>query len=388
MSATIPLGKAESERLEFKGKDARPMDIAREVVAFLNARGGEIWWGIREEGGRATAEDALQDAEALKRDLINHLIDTIEPSPAIPGDVTLELVPAIGEGHVMRIKVRELTGDRAPAAQFREQGRRYWTRVGDRLRIMSREEIAAKFRETKPTTERVEDQLLDERRQVQLEKKPRFWMKIQPSHEWDWQAFDSNDPALRDLLMNPTASGNRRDGWNVLHELKEPKLRSNGVRHGYDDEEYVELQKTGSLELRVPLERFHWKGGERELWPYALLEFPVSLFRLASKFFETWGAEQTGEVLVDFTFVELRGWSLRRGSPRRPRYGLAPEIYGEFDHLAPPKPFRFQREEVVAEPDRCGARVIAFVYEAFGYGEDAIPPELDREKGRLVISTH
>ena len=49
------LGKAESDRLEFKEAEAlrRPANIGREVVGFLNADGGEIWIGVKEEHERA-----------------------------------------------------------------------------------------------------------------------------------------------------------------------------------------------------------------------------------------------------------------------------------------------------------------------------------------------
>jgi len=93
MNRAIPLGKREGEKLELKGPDSRPIDIAREVVAFLNAEGGELWWGVKETDGRSAATEPFQDGDARKRDLQNHLIDTLEPSPTIPEEVDIALVP-------------------------------------------------------------------------------------------------------------------------------------------------------------------------------------------------------------------------------------------------------------------------------------------------------
>jgi hypothetical protein len=136
MSAAIPMGQPESATLELKGSQSRPVDIARGVVAFLNAdAGGEIWWGLKEAQGRAVAEDPFSDGAARRRDLQNHLIDTIEPSPLIDGEVSLELVPAGGAGELMCIRIKRARPGRTPFAQFKDQGRRYWIRSGDRTRI-------------------------------------------------------------------------------------------------------------------------------------------------------------------------------------------------------------------------------------------------------------
>ena len=60
------------------------------------------------------------------------------------------------------------------------------------------------------------------------------------------------------------------------------------------------------------------------------------------------------------------------------------EISSE-DDLDPERPFRFERDELLLEPDRCGLRLLTYVYQAFGLESDAIPPEFDRQTGRLVI---
>ena len=51
-----------------------------------------------------------------------------------------------------------------------------------------------------------------------------------------------------------------------------------------------------------------------------------------------------------------------------------------------PKPLTFQRDEILDEPDRCGFRLVAQVYDRFEYWEKDIPQEFDRERGRLCVS--
>ncbi len=382
MSTAIPLGRPESNKLEFKSSESRPVDIAREVVALLNATGGEIWWGVKEAGGKAASEDPFLDGESRKRDLQNHLIDTIEPSPTMPGEVKLDLVPTIAPGHVMRIKVARL--QRGPAAQMKDQGRRYWIRVGDRVRTMSREEIASRFGAKGHSRDEAETGLLTDRQRVQRTRRPGFWMKIQPVPELDSQTFDVNDRKLWRLLMDPAATGNRSAAWNFVLELRQPVVSSSGLRHGDGDDSYVQVKRNGAIEFRATLDRLHWKRPEPEIWPYALIEFPVSLMRLAAKLVESKGPEVT-HVLVDFAFIGMRGRTLRPGSPRYPAIGTRkPEAFAD-DDLVPDKPFRFDRDELINAPDRCGLRLVTRIYEGFGFDADAIPPEFDQGSGTLVI---
>ncbi len=390
MISAIPIGKTESGKLEFKRRDARPIDIGREVVAFFNASGGQIWWGIREDAGKAAAEDPFSDGEARRRDLQNHLIDTIEPSPKIPEEVSIDLVAAVAHGQqVMVIKVQKARGDRAPVAQIKDNGRRYWLRVADRVRTMSRAEIARTFaesRQNRDAEDLVPKRLLDARERIQKEKRPCFWMKIQPVPELRLGQIDVDDDDLRKLLMDPAATSNRHGAWTFVRELQAPISNTRGIHTGSENDGYVEIQRDGAIEFRLPLDRLHWKGKEHEIWPFALLEFPVSLMRLGGRFIGGW-CPDVASVLVDCAFVGLRGWSLREGSPLSPQFPMVATGPGNFseDDLVPMLPFRFEREQIIDEPDRCGLRLITFVYEAFGYGAEAIPPEFDRLSGKLVI---
>jgi hypothetical protein len=201
-----------------------------------------------------------------------------------------------------------------------------------------------------------------------------------PDTDLDIRSFGDEEKAL---LTDPARTGNRSSGWNFIRELGYPQPFGKGLRLK-DAFEEMEIHFTGAIVFAATLSRLHWKGGENEIWPYALLEFPVSVMRLAAKLFELWGSE-ISEVLVDFAFVGLQGWTLWGGSPRDPSGRFRPPPPFEEYDLVPPKPFRFTKEEIINEPDRCGLRLITFIYRAFGYEESAIPPEFDRKTGVLVI---
>ena len=144
--------------------------------------------------------------------------------------------------------------------------------------------------------------------------------------------------------------------------------------------------------LKVPIDNLYWKSASgrpdadaNEIWPFCLLEFPISIFRLASAFFREQAPKRLGAVLGDMALFGLKGWTLRPYSPQSFGYKLHnPKPFPE-ENLLLPKPLTFQRDEILDEPDRCGIRLVAQVYESFGYWEKEIPQEFDRERGRLVF---
>lgn len=77
---------------------------------------------------------------------------------------------------------------------------------------------------------------------------------------------------------------------------------------------------------------------------------------------------KTGKTEVDF-MVELAGV----------------RILLEVEDMLLHQPHPFSVRELVDEPDRCAFRIVREVYQAFGYTEDKIPAEFDRETGRLEL---
>src|SRR3954451_2279431 len=140
----IPLGKSEDVHLEFKAAEALkdPEKIAREVVAMLNADGGEVWVGLREEDGVAVAVEEIPEPELSRQSLRDFLVSTVEPSPS-PGEIEIDPIPS-PKGSILRLRARP-DASRKPYALLRRSGRAFWMRVADRLRVMDREEIRKSF---------------------------------------------------------------------------------------------------------------------------------------------------------------------------------------------------------------------------------------------------
>lgn len=186
MTLRVPIGEPEGAALEFKGSRALddPRCISREVVAMLNSgREGRVWIGISDRDGRASGIEPIENAGARKDRLRDHFVDAIEPSPT-DDEVATDVVPS-GDSELLAVRVAPRS-QRGPYALLRKGGRQYLTRVGARVRAMSREEIAAVFREaseTEPRENRAARRALDalrERMSRAGETSGSAWMSVRP----------------------------------------------------------------------------------------------------------------------------------------------------------------------------------------------------------------
>jgi hypothetical protein len=383
MTERVPLGEKEDLHQEFKSRDAlKKMDgIAREVVAMLNAEGGTVWVGLRDENDRAVAVEPVPSADQEQRRLRDYLMDTIEPSPA-GKEVEVEVVPVEGEGEILRVRSKPGGSGRAPYAHLREGGRLFVLRTSDRIRPMTREELSERFRSSAPRREEAQKEAAERLlrgRAVAGKKSGLFWLGIEPASE---TKIDIQDQKYTDYLTNPLETGNRPVGWS-FRVIYPPTLEPDVLVTNPAESRFVEIRRDGGLTFKLPLEDLHRKGETKEIWPYALVEFPVSAFRIARKVYEG-KLRPKDQLLADMAFFGIHGWKLRPGSPDDwgPR---EPREFADSRDLIWERPLAFSFEELEAEPDRCGYRFIQRVYEAFGFGREAIPKEFDRQTGRLIL---
>ena len=379
MSDGIPLGQRESQRLEFKGADALqdPEKIAPEVVAMLNAEGGEVWVGLREEEGRAVAVEAIPKAEAEQRRLLDYLVDTIEP-PLSGKEVEVELRGG-GEGAVLRIVIAPDPA-RRPYAFLRKGGRHFVVRIKDRIRPMTRDELLA--REQGPQAlGSAEAKVREEKGAVLNRERGLFWLRLQPAANVELELREQVD-----LLIDPALSGNRRGGWNFVNSDRSPVILPDKLVTAPEVRRKVEIRQDGGIVFEVPLEDLSLgrRGQEKELWPLALLEFPVSAFRLAKAIYGG-KLKPVDPVFADLVILGVRGWILRGGTPGRVVALNTPHGYDSSDDLLWESPLRFDFAEIDASPDGCAYRLVRRVYEAFDFSESAIPEWFNRQSRRLVF---
>jgi hypothetical protein len=169
-------------------------------------------------------------------------------------------------------------------------------------------------------------------------------------------------------------------GWSFVDAFRVPVLGHGKLISRVEGDDATELHEDGGIRFTAPLERFRHFSDEpvgKKLWHLALLEFPTSVFRLASAVYRDFGSSMQ-RVLADLAVVDLSGWSLK------PRGWAAEGSFREGNDFFLEEPIQFRREEIVEEPDRCAFRILRPLYQAFGFPEGAIR-EFDRMKGRLVL---
>jgi len=373
--------------LELQAAEAleRPETIAHVVVAMLNADGGEIWIGLRTHDGMAVEIQGIPDPRRAAATLRESLVDRLNPSP-LPEEVEIETVPH-GRGiALLRITVMP-RAERKPYALTRSGAWYFPVRVGTSSRAMSREEIFRHTGKDRGVESRLDASIrnvLDEREAARASLRDRMWLCLEPASAI---TLDLQAPRLEELAANPETSGNRRIGWHFARASRAPRLGKDTLRWEWEEALAVEVRARGGLLFEASLKALHWKGDDHALWPLSVLEYPMSAFRIAKGIYEgTLGIEE--RVVADLAFFGIRGWTLKSGSPLDPHFFrlVTPIVYpGPDEDLTWTKPLVFELRDVLETPDRCGFRLVRRVYEAFGLRERDMPPEYDRDSGRLLL---
>ncbi len=392
MTSQIPIGQRESQRLEFKSAEAlrHLASIGREVVAMMNTEGGDVWIGLREADGIAVTVEPVQNPDHEVGRLQDYFSDSIEPAPG-PREIMYEQIHDAGGGVLLRLRIQPVS-ESGPRALREKAARLFVRRVGDRIRPMSHEEIATKFSPTRSTNDPVAKagRKMLEARDFWLGKGKILWLRIQSIHDLDFRFRSEGD--FRKYFADPAATGNRSAGWNFVNPYESVRRESGAIVHGSDEAHWVRLYRDGGIEFTMPIENLYWKSVSgrsevraKEIWPYSLLEYPISVFRLARAIYNDHARNKLGPVLGDMALFGLQGWTLRPYSPRSFGYRLSTQEPYREENLLFQKPLTYTPDEILEEPDRCGFRLVDQVYDRFGYWEKEIPQELNQESGRLVI---
>lgn len=378
------IGQGEGQRLEFKGREklGDRKELGLEVVAFLNAEGGDLYIGVREEDDRAVAIEGVEDAEREIDALRSSFGDSIEPDPR--GDLELTSETFDGEGPVIRVHVRP--GRYKPYALLgRKKSRRFYTRFGESKDSMGREALAAAFAGTPPEQgplTQARRMLTAERAGLQQISKEWFWVAIQPARDAE---LDVQEPAFESYLRDPEAIGVPRDlpSFHVPFEpeLGQGRLVARAIPFDRLVKETV-LRADGGIRFQSVINHLyqHARGSSPGLInPDVLIGVPLSLFRLAAVALEG-KLVPTDPLVVDVALLGVGREEARLmpGHWRVPGPGRSAGVFDEDEDLTLVAPLVFTFQEIVEEPERCVFRLLRPVYESFGLREDAIPISPDR----------
>lgn len=373
---TIPLGQREDLTHEWKsaavlkeGKDK----VVREVVAMLNAEGGEVWVGLGEESGYAVRVESVPDAEAERIRIRDRIADLIDPAPtSLEVDIEKVAVPeAEGGGAILLVGVTRPMDDRRPFALKSGEARSYLIRFGDRIRLMDRTEIFRDKRTEKTLSMRLLlEQAEGARRNAEglYAKGPGLWLYFQPAPPLTGDLDELS--SLRTFLADPARSENLNVfEWQSFVLPNIPPKEVGLIRR--------ELKRNGILELASHLMTGPQDKpgvGGRELLPISFIPLVVSATRLGGALYREIGIR---DLIVSLAVFGVRGNVLYPGDPfaKRLTWRVPPPWAkaGELSREKVEDTLEFSVEELSASPDRCAFRLIRRIYDAFGLDESAIP---------------
>jgi len=390
MRTNIPIGVSRMNRLEFKGAKALEdlRSLARAVVALLNANGGQLWIGLTERESVAEGIDPVTPLHRQASRLQDGLIDLVEPPPILGEEIAIVPVPVPEGSDAGLLMVNVKPGRRGPYAFLNGVMRGYVVRAGSRTRPMTRDELRSKFSrgDDGDVRDTVSAAMLKEQSELARNGYRGLQLLIQPATSTKLE-LPLDRPVLEPLLCDAAQTGNRPLGWVFVHPQGELKPARGGVTFGsVGSPDLLLIQRSGRIRYREEAERLYWSGGPDEIWPYALMEFPTSVLRLASRLYANpaVGLDPDSPVVLALALFGIKGKVLRPHSPRAIGYLTAVTRPYEEDALIP-DPVVCSWEDLRVSPDRCAFRLVSRIYEAFGYFEDALPAEFSRETGQLTI---
>jgi hypothetical protein len=182
---------------------------------------------------------------------------------------------------------------------------------------------------------------------------------------------DLDDRRLKDLLEEPPG---RQGGWNAKPLLP---LRTNslGFENDRTDFHHLKFVRNGHLEFWTAIdEHFSWrqKSGQKTnpiLYPYAVVEYPVSFLRLYAQVAEILSIKSG--CVFQMEYLNVQGAVLRPYQPESIGYDHSIEAIrpSEKQRLIFPK----KKVSIPFEPDPVAFDLIKELYYAFGYQRQHIP---------------
>lgn len=390
------LGSSEDLHTEFKRAGAlRDLSsIVREAVAFLNAEGGTIWIGVGETNGVADTVEAIVEPDRESSRLQDAFIDLVEPQPVIGRgkEVEIEKVPFPGDPghHLLRVTVRR--GERGPYALLRQSARAFLKRSGSRVHAMTRAEI---FGGASRRRDLERDDAIAGDIEAELRSGPDVALKVivRPNGPGISRLILSEE-GLLPLLRDPRASGNRPHGWNFADPSGSPtplpreQGRGEGYRFGEKDAvQWLEIWERGDVRFFVGRrDRLYWMGQPGRLWPFAVMEFPVSVARLARTLYSRSPRQPTaGAEVVLGLRLQVGADTLTPFSPNSIGYQFGDRArHLEDDDFV--TAVMVSWSELRESPDGCAYHLVRQTYRAFGFEDGQIPGEFDPNKGLIIPS--
>lgn len=396
-SDTDILGQREGERLEFKRKDifSTPDKILCEIVGMLNSTGGKIWIGVEEENGKAVRLQDVENAVALVSSLNDRVLDSISPR-----EQRVNIFPVEFEsGRLILIDVPKCDDAKKPYVLHKGSGIYVYQRFGDRLCPLTLDDIRVMMT-TRPQSTKKDDRgetsrfLGDLRTEFFKAIGPAtgLWVAISPVSPKDGGGgLEIQSDRVKNILLNPTELGVRRDGWTWWGGMsaKQLKLKGGAVELGVTTPVYklLRVYRNSCITFAQGMEEMlAWRNPDwvkkmnlSALYPYAAVENPVSVFRLTGYLWSSKDFNHSSPAVAEIVFGPVEDWLLLPYQADSMGYMTAPHLDPPYGCTRPESTYIHVRihfdhvGEIVEAPDRCAMRLLVRFYEEYGHSQDKIP---------------
>ena len=197
-------------------------------------------------------------------------------------------------------------------------------------------------------------------------------------NESDRNAISTRDQRICDILYNPP--NKRWAGFGITGLLKREVYQSKESISGHNiTGGQITLLKDGYFEVQCPINyqfqrgwgspQFAIPNSVKWLYPYVVIEFPVSFMRLVKALYEQAGIDS--EVFIQQSYHNITGYVLPEGPPTYPTFGAFIDERGVYEGTTS----IHSKQRVPSDfiPDHVAYDLVKDVYAAFGLDTQAIP---------------
>ena len=206
---------------------------------------------------------------------------------------------------------------------------------------------------------------------------PYYRICASPS-EFNRNLMPTEDQRILDILSNPP--NKRFAGFGITGLWKEKMYQlEDGIKGSNITGGEITLLNDGYFEVKCPINIQFQRGwgspqfaipkSVKWLYPYVVIEFPVSFLRLVKSIYEEAGI--TTDVYIQQTYHNISGYALPEGPPTYPTFGAFLDERGVYEDPSPIHSKKWVRNDFV--PDHVAYGLVKEVYTAFGLDARAIP---------------
>ncbi|MDE0086412.1 MAG: hypothetical protein OXU23_11900 [Candidatus Poribacteria bacterium] len=208
-------------------------------------------------------------------------------------------------------------------------------------------------------------------------------------NESNGKVVSTEEQCIRDILHNPP--NKRWAGFGVTGLLERDEHQwEEGIEGSNVTGGKITLLRDGYFEVLCPINiqfqrgwcspQFAIPNSVKWLYPYVVIEFPVSFMRLVKDIYDKSGIDSG--VTIEQYYHNITEYALPEGPPTYPTFGAFIDERGVYEGASPIHSVQQIRNDFI--PDHVAYDLVADVYSKFGLGAKAIPA-FDENKRFILV---